>query len=128
MHRYYRLDIQPELFGQWCCVRGWGRIGAAGEFGSLYPTPADAQAALDLPLFEYWTNDPAAANDATNFRQIKFDIDDTITEIKVRHTRRSRKTSVHLNDGPREKILELINKIELIIDAIDIPLARRKRL
>jgi hypothetical protein len=27
MHRYYRLDVQPDLFGEWCFVREWGRIG-----------------------------------------------------------------------------------------------------
>lgn len=21
MRRYYRLDVQPDLFGAWCCVR-----------------------------------------------------------------------------------------------------------
>jgi hypothetical protein len=20
MHRYYRLDVQRDLFGQWCCI------------------------------------------------------------------------------------------------------------
>jgi predicted DNA-binding WGR domain protein len=47
MHRYYRLDVQPDLFGQWCCVREWGRIGRAGQTRSIpYPTPLEAQAAL----------------------------------------------------------------------------------
>ena len=27
MARYYRLDVQPDLFGQWCFIREWGRIG-----------------------------------------------------------------------------------------------------
>ena len=48
MRRYYRLDVQQDLFGQWCCVREWGRIGAAGQTRSVpYPTPAAAEAALD---------------------------------------------------------------------------------
>jgi predicted DNA-binding WGR domain protein len=48
MHRYYRLDVQPDLFGAWCCICEWGRIGAAGQTrSSPYPTPAEAQAALD---------------------------------------------------------------------------------
>jgi predicted DNA-binding WGR domain protein len=34
MLRYYRLDVQQDLFGQWCCVREWGRIGAAGQMRS----------------------------------------------------------------------------------------------
>jgi predicted DNA-binding WGR domain protein len=48
MHRYYRLDVQPDLFGGWCCIREWGRIGAAGQTRSVpYTTPAAAEAALD---------------------------------------------------------------------------------
>ena len=27
MNRYYRLDVQPDLFGQSCFVRAWGCIG-----------------------------------------------------------------------------------------------------
>ncbi|WP_051133926.1 WGR domain-containing protein [Methylocystis sp. ATCC 49242] len=27
MHRFYRLDIAPDLFGRWCLVAEWGRIG-----------------------------------------------------------------------------------------------------
>lgn len=84
--------------------------------------------ALDLPLLDYWTNNPASANDERNFRQIKFDIDGTITQIKVRHSQRVRKASVHLEGGAREKIRELINKIKLTIEAIDIPLARKEAL
>lgn len=84
--------------------------------------------ALDLPLLDYWRNSPAATNDERNFKQIKFDIDGTITQIKVRHSQRVRKASVHLEGGVREKIRELINKIKLTIDAIDIPLARKEAL
>lgn len=48
MRRYYRLDVQPDLFGSWCCVREWGRIGQAGQTRSVpYPTPLEAQAALE---------------------------------------------------------------------------------
>jgi predicted DNA-binding WGR domain protein len=48
MRRYYRLDVQPDLFGAWCCVREWGRIGQAGQTRSVpYPTPLEARAALD---------------------------------------------------------------------------------
>jgi predicted DNA-binding WGR domain protein len=48
MHRSYRLDVQQDLFGQWCLMRQWGRIGATGRERSIpFPTPADAQAALD---------------------------------------------------------------------------------
>jgi len=48
MHRYYRLDIQPDLFGHWCCIREWGRVGGAGQTRSIpYPTPDAASAALE---------------------------------------------------------------------------------
>ncbi len=48
MHRFYRLDVQPDLFGQSCLMREWGRIGATGQERSIpFPTPDEAQAALD---------------------------------------------------------------------------------
>jgi len=28
--RFYKLDIQPTLFGEWSFVREWGRIGRPG--------------------------------------------------------------------------------------------------
>lgn len=31
MRRFYRLSIQPGLFGDVSLVREWGRIGAAGQ-------------------------------------------------------------------------------------------------
>ena len=31
MRRFYRLDVQRDLFGQWCVVREWGRVGRAGR-------------------------------------------------------------------------------------------------
>ena len=38
---HYRLDVQPDLFGEWCFVREWGRIGRPGQMRSVpYPTPA----------------------------------------------------------------------------------------
>ena len=48
MHRYYRMDVQPDLFGQWCLMREWGRIGSTGRARSApFLTPEEAQAALD---------------------------------------------------------------------------------
>jgi predicted DNA-binding WGR domain protein len=48
MHRYYRMDVQPDLFGQWCLMREWGRIGSTGQNRSLpFPTPHDAETALN---------------------------------------------------------------------------------
>jgi predicted DNA-binding WGR domain protein len=31
MARYYRLAIEPTLFGNVCVVRNWGRIGTRGQ-------------------------------------------------------------------------------------------------
>jgi predicted DNA-binding WGR domain protein len=49
MARYYRLDVQRDLFGAWCCIREWGRIGSrAGQTRSVpYPTPEAAQTAFE---------------------------------------------------------------------------------
>ncbi len=47
MHRYYRMDVPPNLFGEWCLMREWGRIGSTGQTRSLpFPTPQEAEAAL----------------------------------------------------------------------------------
>ena len=48
MHRFYRLDVQPDLFGAWCVVREWGRIGQGGQMRVVpYPTMTEAQTALE---------------------------------------------------------------------------------
>jgi hypothetical protein len=83
---------------------------------------------LGLDILDYWINNPSSANDEKNFRQIKFDIDGAITKIKVRHAQRLRKASVRLEGGTREKIRELINKIKLTIEGIEIPLLRKEAL
>lgn len=31
MHRFYRMDIVPGLFGDWGLLRNWGRIGSSGQ-------------------------------------------------------------------------------------------------
>jgi predicted DNA-binding WGR domain protein len=31
MRRFYRLDVQPDLFGLWLLIREWGRIGRPGR-------------------------------------------------------------------------------------------------
>jgi predicted DNA-binding WGR domain protein len=47
MRRYYRLDVQPDLFGFWLLVREWGRIGYSGQTRVVaFPTLDEAQAAL----------------------------------------------------------------------------------
>jgi predicted DNA-binding WGR domain protein len=47
MHRYYLLDVQPDLFGQWSFIREWGRAGQAGQVRHApFATEDEAQAAL----------------------------------------------------------------------------------
>ena len=47
MSRFYRLDVQPDLFGAWCVMREWGRIGRPGRVrAEAYPTEAEASARL----------------------------------------------------------------------------------
>lgn len=47
MHRYYRMEIQRDLFGEWCLMREWGRIGRAGQVRCVpFSTPHEAEAAL----------------------------------------------------------------------------------
>jgi predicted DNA-binding WGR domain protein len=48
MHRFYSLDAQRDLFGQWCLMREWRRIGSTGQVRSApFPTPQEADAALN---------------------------------------------------------------------------------
>lgn len=47
MRRFYRLDVQPDLFGAWGVVREWGRIGRPGRVRvDPYPTEAEAAARM----------------------------------------------------------------------------------
>ena len=47
MHRYYRLSVEPNLFGEWSLVREWGRVGQPGRSRiDLHATEQDAQAAM----------------------------------------------------------------------------------
>jgi predicted DNA-binding WGR domain protein len=44
MAHFYVLDVQPDLFGEWCFVREWGRIGRSGQMRSVpYPTENEAR-------------------------------------------------------------------------------------
>lgn len=44
MHRYYLLDVQPDLFGAWGFIREWGRVGQPGRLRvDRYPTAAQAE-------------------------------------------------------------------------------------
>ena len=48
MHRYYRFEVQRDMFGHWCVIREWSRIGSVGQVRTVpYPTPAEAEAALE---------------------------------------------------------------------------------
>jgi predicted DNA-binding WGR domain protein len=48
MLRFYRLDVQPDLFGGFAVVKEWGRIGARGGrlVGEWHLTEAQALAAV----------------------------------------------------------------------------------
>jgi len=47
IHRFYRLDVQRDLFGQWLLIREWGRIGCQGKTLSMpFETAGRAEAAL----------------------------------------------------------------------------------
>ena len=51
MARFYALDLQPTLFGGWAVVKGWGRIGSAGQGRSaLYGERIQAEAGLAREL------------------------------------------------------------------------------
>ncbi len=46
MARYYRLDVQPDLFGGWCLWREWGRMRHSGTVRlDPYPDQGAAEAA-----------------------------------------------------------------------------------
>jgi len=48
MRRFYLLDVQPDLFAQWCLIREWGRTGQGGQVRAVpFPTESEARAALD---------------------------------------------------------------------------------
>ncbi len=47
MHRFYRLDVAPDLFGRWCLVAEWGRIGRPGRLRNMaFDDMAQAMQAL----------------------------------------------------------------------------------
>lgn len=48
MARFYRMVIQPDLFGGCSLVREWGRIGCAGQVGATaFPSADLAEAAQE---------------------------------------------------------------------------------
>ncbi len=51
MARFYALDLQPNLFGEWSVIREWGRIGRAGQSRcTLFAQKPEAEAALGREL------------------------------------------------------------------------------
>jgi predicted DNA-binding WGR domain protein len=47
MRRFYRLDVQRDMFGAWRLIREWGRIGSAGQIRmASYAIAAEAHEAL----------------------------------------------------------------------------------
>lgn len=51
VHRFYRLDIQPDLFGTVSLIREWGRIGQSGTVRmATFDDPAGAKAHLAATL------------------------------------------------------------------------------
>jgi len=47
MRRFYRLDVQPDLFGGWSFIREWGRIGRPRQVRMTpFATVDDAHSAL----------------------------------------------------------------------------------
>jgi len=50
IHRFYRMEVVPGLFGDWSLIREWGRIGQGGQVRvDWFPSEAAAKnARLDL--------------------------------------------------------------------------------
>lgn len=47
MARYYRMSLQPTLFGEWAVVREWGRLGRGGQVkANAFLEEADALDAM----------------------------------------------------------------------------------
>jgi predicted DNA-binding WGR domain protein len=53
VHRFYKLDVQPTLFGEWALVREWGRIGRAG---TVRVETHHSRGIADIAMASYWTN------------------------------------------------------------------------
>lgn len=47
MLRFYALQVMPNLFGEWCLLRAWGRIGRGGRLRTeWFETKKEAEEAL----------------------------------------------------------------------------------
>ena len=83
--------------------------------------------ALNLDILEYWVNDPSAASDEKNFKQVEYDIDAAIIGIKVRHAQLGRKSSIRLEKGTREKFATSSTRSSLLLKVSSCPCRVRKR-
>ena len=49
MLRYYAMQVMPNLFGEWCLLRVWGRIGRRGQMRTdWFETKEEATNALEI--------------------------------------------------------------------------------
>ena len=49
--RFYRIDIQTDLFGNPCLIRRWGRVGKAGQMKTM-PFATQEEAEQELAKFQ----------------------------------------------------------------------------
>jgi predicted DNA-binding WGR domain protein len=52
MARFYKLDVQPTLFGKWTLVREWGRIGRPG---TVRVETLATRGTADIALISKWS-------------------------------------------------------------------------
>lgn len=52
MARFYRLVLQPDLFGGCSLVREWGRIGSAGQVRATVFSTAEAAEVAQMRLLQ----------------------------------------------------------------------------
>ena len=52
MRRFYRLDIEPHLFGGVLFLKAWGRIGTRGRVRRLFPITSFASC-VHTPMHAY---------------------------------------------------------------------------
>lgn len=54
LHRFYRVLIEPDLFGKWVLTREWGRVGQGGGHVAVkeYETIEDARQDMEQKVQE----------------------------------------------------------------------------
>jgi predicted DNA-binding WGR domain protein len=53
LHRYYALEVTPNLFGGFSLIRSWGRIGRSGQIKiDLFASESEAQSRYGQKLKE----------------------------------------------------------------------------